>query len=177
MDKTQKLRTVTKWYHATTVDNARSIIQDGCIKSFGKAVFLASKKEHAMEFVAMKGETECVVFTVRRNDLDKNELTHNVCAKPMLYAQYPDLFTAVYFGDVKFHKHQQLPCKSHCLPGMEYTHNGRQSGVTIKDMDAFMKYMRQETPKHMPDIDVDAYNDNELLELIHNRLHPQTEEA
>lgn len=60
-----------KFYHATTPENMRKILDDGCIKhSVGNVVFLCRKPMDACKFLAIRGIKKISVIEV---ELKKNQ--------------------------------------------------------------------------------------------------------
>ena len=54
-----------QYYHATTVDNALQINNDGEIKTgCDGIVYLADSPENAVKFVAIRGHHDVVVYTI-----------------------------------------------------------------------------------------------------------------
>jgi hypothetical protein len=84
-----KLRKVTKWYHATDIDIAESILADGYIRPNKKGMtFLATSKADAGYFMNARGRTEYAVFQIHRRDIEQKHLLINPATKGMVTAIY-----------------------------------------------------------------------------------------
>ena len=61
-----------KFYHATTLDNVESILQDGKIKTgWDGMIYLCKRPEEAARFVIIRGEKTAVVIEV---DLEEEKV-------------------------------------------------------------------------------------------------------
>jgi len=94
-----KLPKIKYWYHATTFDNAHSIIRDGKIKASMFGTYFANTSKYALGFVMLRhmGEIEEIaVFKIPRSRLPGLELgnDHN----PVFFPK--DLITSVIYSDV-----------------------------------------------------------------------------
>lgn len=52
------------WYHATSIDNARSIVKDGMLKSAWDGIYFANTSGYAENFCLMRGMKEWAVIKV-----------------------------------------------------------------------------------------------------------------
>ena len=100
------LRTISKWYHATPIQNVDQILQQGEIVPNKGFVFLSSTPQDAGRFLLYHGYTEWAVFKIHRRDLDIDILQHNPAYKncPIGFSQ--DLITAIYGQPIPVHKYK-----------------------------------------------------------------------
>ena len=87
------------WYHATTFNNAESILKDGKIKASMFGTYFANTSDYAEGFVRMRhaGQiNQIAVFKIPRSRLPGLELAND--HSPAFFPQ--DLITAVIYSDV-----------------------------------------------------------------------------
>jgi hypothetical protein len=99
------------WYHATTVDRAEKILQDGCIKAaWVDGIYLANTNPYAGGFVRMRGHSEWAVFKIPRSRLDVKKIAvsddHNprFFPKDLIAVRYLDQEISVSTQDVEFYE-------------------------------------------------------------------------
>jgi hypothetical protein len=68
------------WYHATSIDNAQSIIRDGVLKSALDGIYFANTDQNAGNLCRMRGLDEWAVIKVPREMIqDKLERSYDHC--------------------------------------------------------------------------------------------------
>ena len=84
-----KLRKVTKWYHATSLEAAQQILDCGYIMpNTDHMIFLATNKEDAGFFLNARGHSKYAIFEIHRRDIDNMCLFENPASKNMLSSVY-----------------------------------------------------------------------------------------
>jgi len=84
-----KLRKITKWYHATTLEATQSILECGYIMpNKDQMIFLATSREDAGFFLNARGHNKYAIFEIHRRDIDNSCLFENPASKNMLSSVY-----------------------------------------------------------------------------------------
>jgi len=135
-----KLRKITKWYHATTLEATQSILECGYIMpNKDQMIFLAANREDAGFFLNARGHKQYTIFEIHRRDIDNRYLFVNPACKSMLSSVYKkpipvtakNCKTAVDDRDLTFG-----------IPGVElFTKGNGKTGYDV-DFDQFTKHLK-----------------------------------
>lgn len=136
----QSLRTIKKWYHATTLELADQILSDGyIIPNSSNMIFLASTREDAGVFPRARGHSKYAMFEIQRRDLDGNKLFTNPATR--------DIISAVYCKPIAVSLRNYKPCHDERdltfgLPGLELrTEGNSRTQLVISDPEAFEQHL------------------------------------
>jgi hypothetical protein len=70
-----KLPKLKHWYHATTIERAQQIVQDGCLKAaWIDGIYMTNKQNYSETFVKMRGHSEWAVIKIPSSRLDRTQL-------------------------------------------------------------------------------------------------------
>lgn len=140
-DNGQSLRTVKKWYHATTLELADQILSDGyIIPGDQNVVYLAARREDAGFFLKARGHSKYAMFEIQRRDLDGNKLFTNPATS--------DMISAVYCKPIAVSLRNYKPViderdLTNGMPGLEIITKGNgKTGILCKDPDAFFAELK-----------------------------------
>jgi hypothetical protein len=143
-DNGQSLRTVKKWYHATTLELADKILSDGYIMPMPQShnlnlIYLAALREDAGYFPRARGHSKYAMFEIQRRDLDGNKLFTNPATR--------DMISAVYCKPIPVSLRNYKPVidqrdLTFGLPGLELrTEGNRRTQLVLNDPAAFEKHL------------------------------------
>lgn len=144
-----KLRKVTKWYHATDIDNANAILADGYIRpNKEQMIFLATSKQDAGFFMNARGRSEYAVFQIHRRDIEQKHLLINPATKGMVTAIYVKPIPVTAKNCIVVEDARDL---THGIPGVNlFTEGNGKTGFRI-DTEDFTKHLKKQ-------IGIDSYN-------------------
>lgn len=149
-----KLRKITKWYHATTLEIAQEILDCGFIMpNKEQMIFLATSKEDAGFFLNARGHNKYAIFEIHRRDIDNSCLFENPASKNMLSSIYTKPIPVTVKNYKTAIDDRDL---THGIPGVEMITEGNGKTGISADPSVFIKHL-QDT------LGVDGYNEFDKL--------------
>ncbi len=159
-----KLRKITKWYHATTLEAAQSILECGYIKpNKDGMIFLATSKADAGMFLNARGHNKYAIFQIHRRDIEQKRLLQNPASKTM--------FSAIYVMPIAVTNNNLTVVQddrdlTHGIKGLQLVTDGNgKTGYSIEP-EEFTKHLKQQ-------IGIDSYNKFASLMDAGNQLEAE----
>jgi len=152
------LRNITKWYHATPIDNLESILSTGQILPGASGfVFLSNTPEDAGRFCLYNGHPRWALFKTHRRDISVHRLQPNPAFRQLPIGFSEDLVTAIYDQAITVGSHtvcSEADIPNILPPGVKIVTvpsraGNRRIGMEVTDEDAMLRHYYQQNPKEI----------------------------
>ena len=153
-----KLRTISKWYHASPIENLDAILSTGQILPGAHGfIYLSNTPEDAGRFCLYHGHTRWALFKTHRRDISVDRLQPNPAYlhNPIGFSE--DFVTATYDQAITVGSH--TVCSEADIPNIlppgvrmvsDLKHTGTlRLGMEVTDADAMLRHFYQQNPGEM----------------------------
>lgn len=137
-----KLRKITKWYHATTLESAEQILDCGFIMpNKNQMIFLATNKQDAGFFMNARGNNKYAIFQIHRRNIEQKRLIQNPAT--------PNMLSAVYVKPIPVTAKDVIIAQddrdfTHGIPGVELFTEGNGKTGFRADPQEFTKHLKKQ---------------------------------
>ena len=153
-----KLRNITKWYHASPIDNLESILSTGQILPGAHGfIYLSNTPEDAGRFCLYHGHPRWALFKTHRRDISVDRLQPNPAFRQLPIGFSEDFVTAIYDQAITVGSHKvcsEADIPNILPPGVQMVRDLKDTGtfrlgMTVTDADAMLKHYFKQNPGEM----------------------------